>query len=70
MSERDYLIAGVIHELATEIRKAMPEKDKLKITEATGESRRVNAQEVSEVIHELAVEIRKHMPKEDKKARP
>jgi hypothetical protein len=28
MSDRDYLVAGVIHELAVEIRKAMPKEDK------------------------------------------
>jgi hypothetical protein len=28
MSERDYLIASVIHELGVETRKAMPKEDK------------------------------------------
>jgi hypothetical protein len=28
VSERDYIVAGVIHELAMEIRKHMPKEDK------------------------------------------
>jgi len=66
MSDREYILAGLIHELAVEVGKAMPKEDKqfgdkLRTTEATGESRRVSAQEVSEVVHELVVEVRKAM---------
>jgi len=58
MSDRDLLIAELIHELAVEIRKQFG--DELKTVEVSDELREMSA---PELLHELAVEFRKAMKK-------